>query len=73
MLERAVARTQLFVIEKVDMLVLLLCFKLRCSHTGLFLRRVRYEQNVRWIRSADDIKGRNYTLMEELKCEDGVM
>lgn len=73
MLERAAAQTKLSIIEKVDMLVLLLGTKRRCSRTGLFLRRVRYEQNVRWVRSAEDIKGRKYTLVEELKCEDGVM
>jgi hypothetical protein len=55
------------------MLVLLLRPKLRCSLTGLFLRRVRYEQNVWWVRSTEDIKDRKYTLVEELKCEDGVM
>lgn len=72
MLEKAAAQTKLSIIEKVDMFVLL-CPKLRCSRTGLFLRRVWYEQNVRWIRSTEDIKGRKYTLAEELKCEDGVM
>lgn len=73
MFVRKGSSSKLFVEEKVDMLVLLLCSKLRCSHTGLFLRRVRYEQNVRWIRSAEDIKSRNYRLVEELKCEGGVM
>jgi len=34
---------------------------------------VRYEQNVWWIRSTEDINDRKYTLVEELKCEDGVM